>query len=76
MTTETRSAETGTPSRPAPPGGRPNRPTAERVHRNLTNLCRDQIIGAVQAENDERLDYWLARYVELVGKEASTSDRE
>lgn len=75
MTTETRSAETGTPSRPAPAGGGLNMPAADHVHRNLTNLFRDQIIGAAQAENDERLDYWLARYVELVGKEASAPDR-
>lgn len=42
-----------------------NLPTAEEAHRNLTNIVREQIIGAAKAGDDERLDYWLARYVEL-----------
>ncbi|MBO0702831.1 MAG: hypothetical protein J2P38_07855 [Candidatus Dormibacteraeota bacterium] len=46
-------------------------PTAEQVRRNLATICRDQIIGAAKAGDEERLDYWLARYVALNGKEAS-----
>ena len=55
------------------PGTPPARimPTPEQVRRNLAAVYRDQIIGAVKVESDERLDYWLGRYVELLGRRAS-----
>lgn len=42
-----------------------NLPTADQIRRNLAAVYRDQIIGAAKAGNEEGLDYWLARYVEV-----------
>jgi len=56
-------------SRPVPPTSR-IMPTPEQVRRNLAAVYRDQIIGAVKVESEERLDYWLSRYVELLGRKA------
>lgn len=44
-----------------------NMPTADQIRRNLAAVFRDQIVGAAKAGKDESLDYWLARYVDLLG---------
>lgn len=70
MTTKISSAESATAPRGSALSALLNLPTAEQVRRNLTNIFREQIIGAATAGDDERLDYWLARYVELRKVEA------
>jgi len=66
MTSEIRTAKSAHAPR-APISIRPlNLPTAEQIRRNRVAICRDQIIGAVKSGKDESLDYWLARYVDLV----------
>lgn len=75
MTTETWTAETTTGARSIIVSRPLNLPTAEQVRRNLAAICRDQIIGAAKAGKEERLDYWLARYVELVAGQAPRQNR-
>jgi hypothetical protein len=73
MTSEIRTAKAATSPRPLLSSRPLNLPTAEQIRRNLAAVYRDQIVSAARASNDESLDYWLARYVELVGSEPSAS---
>lgn len=67
MTTESRTGRAAAAPHP-PISSRPlNMPTADQVRRNLAAVYRDQIIGAARSGQEESLDYWLARYIEVAG---------
>lgn len=40
--------------------------SVEQMDSNVAHIYRDQIIGAARAGDDERVEYWLARYADLI----------
>ncbi len=68
MTTESRTGKAPTAPHPLISSRPLNMPSADQIRRNLAAVYRDQIIGAARAGNEESLDYWLGRYVEVAGR--------